>query len=596
MTQITVQKGLFGYDRHYQAAKSTMPAAIPAVKKEMAPEIDMDGPRELGTFETMVKFKVSSLTQVDVYRRNGFKQLFNPNSVSNLLFQDGEGNAYNGHLSPATKRNIERMLQVWLTSIELNVDLKSSRNRVDETTVMPTFVTLTLPSVQMHRDNDIKEHILHPFLNWLKQSSEEYYKRGGMRGQQKGFGVKGYLWRAEAQKGGNIHFHVLCDKYVPWDRIRQKWNECCEKLGYIKGYADAQTYFHRNGFRVDEDVLKNDIKEFKKITRKVQRSRKMPKRVHPVYSSFLETVVKTGAPMQPNLLKAAAREKQKKAYEEGVACGWTNPNSTDIHGIKGLESVSSYVIKYVTKVSKEKPLLPNQELKFNETFKRNCIYTYDCQADPENGTTQKIQVDMQFYKPEFEERKINGRLWGCADIIRGFNIKKGEVVHQEESGYKYVLKEVAPEMDDIDFDKTTDEAYVIPAPTYVKTPVYEMKYFTKILAESVVIAPKNRDQSPIYSPKEVVSQDTSDYLAVLTELIGQNTITAASMRVGESFERMQGKIIPLHPEKLGFMPKKDQKRAIVKHSDILKKYAPELHKEYIAYHAHIFNCMYGIAA
>jgi hypothetical protein len=596
MTQITVQKGLFGYDKHYQAAKSTILAAKPAVKKEMEPEFDMDGPRELGTFETMVKFKVSSLTQVDVYRRNGFKQLFNPNSVSNLLFQDGEGNAYNGHLSPATKRNIERMLQVWLTSIELNVDLKSSRNRVDETAVMPTFVTLTLPSVQMHSDNDIKEHILHPFINWLKQSSDEYYKRGGMRGMQKGFGVKGYFWRAETQQNGNIHFHLLCDKYVPWDRIRQKWNECCESLGYVTTYGYVQTARHKNGFKINNVQLERDIKEFKKIAENVQGTRKMPKKVSTTFASYLESVAKTGAPMHQVILKAVAREKQKITYDEGVKCGWTNPNSTDIHAIKNLGSVTAYVLKYLTKKSKEKPLAPNQELKFNETLNRQCIYTYEYQSDPENGTTQKVEVDFQYYRPKFKERKINGRIWGCADIIRGFKAKKGEIVQQDENGYKYVIEEVPPEMEEIDFDKDTGEAYVIPAPKYIKKPVYEMKYFTKIMAESLVIAPAERNQSPIYTDKEVVCQPTSDYISILTELIGQNTITATSMRVGQSFERMQGKIIPLHPEKLGFKAKKEGQRAIVKHADILKKFAPELHKEYLNYHKHIFTSIYGKAA
>jgi hypothetical protein len=592
MNRTLTQRGLFGTDKQYQLVKATIPEA-----KVAANAYDLsDGPKELGTFETMVKFKVSSLTQVDVYRRNGLKPLSNLNSVSNLLFQDGEGNAYNGRLSPATKRNIERMLQVWLTAIELNVDLKKTRTRVDEDVVLPTFVTLTLPSVQMHRDNDIKELILHPFINWLKQSADEYYKNGGMRGHQKGFGVKGYFWRAEPQENGNIHFHVLCDKYVPWDRIRTKWNECCEKLSYVKGYSDAQRYFHRNGFRIDEDQLKTDIIDLKKLSESVQGTRLMPKKVHPIYASYLKSVVKTGVPMQNSALKAAAKEKQVKAFEAGEACGWSNPNSTDIHSIRGLESVSAYVIKYVTKVSVEKDLPPNQELRFNEDFKRNCIYTYNYQADPESSTTTKTEVDFEYYKPEFEDRKINGRLWGCADIVRGFNAKKGETIQQDENGYKYIMEEVAPEMDDIDFDKKTGEAYVIPPPTFIKKPVYEMKYFTKIMYESLVIAPADRNQSPIYTAKEVVSQETENYLAILTELIGQSTITAASMRVGESFERMQGKIIPLHAEKLGFKPKKEGKRAIVKHSDILKKHAPALHKEYLDYHAHIFKCIYGKAA
>jgi hypothetical protein len=219
---MTIQTGLFGTTRQFLPKKEELAKVDVPAKVQM--EDATDGPRILGTFEGTAKFKNNSLTTVDVYRRNGSKPVDNENRIKNLLNQDENGSAYNGYLSPATKRNLEQMLQVWLTAIEVNVDLKSQRKRVDESEVLPTFVTLTLPSQQIHGDNDLKEVLLHPFLDWLKQSSEEYYKRGGNRGKQKGFDVKGFFWRAEPQKNGNIHFHVLVDRYIPWDRIREKWN------------------------------------------------------------------------------------------------------------------------------------------------------------------------------------------------------------------------------------------------------------------------------------------------------------------------------------------------------------------------------------
>lgn len=41
-----------------------------------------------------------------------------------------------------------------------------------------------------------------------------------------------YIWRAEAQENGNIHFHITTDVYIPQMGLRKDWNSCCDILGY----------------------------------------------------------------------------------------------------------------------------------------------------------------------------------------------------------------------------------------------------------------------------------------------------------------------------------------------------------------------------
>lgn len=79
------------------------------------------------------------------------------------------------------------------------------------------FVTLTLSAAQIHSDKIIKEKLLQPFLRILRNR----YK------------VVNYLWKAEAQDNGNIHFHVTIDRYVHWSELRMIWNTLQESLGYI---------------------------------------------------------------------------------------------------------------------------------------------------------------------------------------------------------------------------------------------------------------------------------------------------------------------------------------------------------------------------
>lgn len=79
------------------------------------------------------------------------------------------------------------------------------------------FITLTLPSKQIHSDNLIISLILSPFLeSWAKH--------------RKGFL---YTWKAEVQANGNIHFHLLTNSFIHYKKLRKRWNKACEKLGYV---------------------------------------------------------------------------------------------------------------------------------------------------------------------------------------------------------------------------------------------------------------------------------------------------------------------------------------------------------------------------
>jgi hypothetical protein len=122
---------------------------------------------------------------------------------------------FKGEISEKSRRKLKRTAQNWLLSIQegkkgnISAHLKQKR--------YITFVTLTLSSKQTHSDNEIKREMLNPFLISAKRQ----------------FGVQEFIWRAESQANGNIHFHLFLDVYIPWVKVRKLWNECQERLGYI---------------------------------------------------------------------------------------------------------------------------------------------------------------------------------------------------------------------------------------------------------------------------------------------------------------------------------------------------------------------------
>ncbi len=84
------------------------------------------------------------------------------------------------------------------------------------------FITLTLCMPQVHDDNTIKKKMLQPFLDTLRKT----------------WNCNRYMWRAESQKNGNIHFHLITDVYIPYWEIAKRWDAIQKSLGYLDRYHE----------------------------------------------------------------------------------------------------------------------------------------------------------------------------------------------------------------------------------------------------------------------------------------------------------------------------------------------------------------------
>lgn len=80
-----------------------------------------------------------------------------------------------------------------------------------------TFITLTLSSPQFNDDKEVKRLLLNDFLIYGKRK----------------WNLVNYVWRAEPQANGNIHFHILSDVFIPHNELREVWNSIQLRHGYI---------------------------------------------------------------------------------------------------------------------------------------------------------------------------------------------------------------------------------------------------------------------------------------------------------------------------------------------------------------------------
>jgi hypothetical protein len=206
------------------------------------------------------------------------------------------------------------------------------------------FITLTLPSLQQHSDQFIKQECLASFLDHMKLH----------------FGMYAYVWKAETQDNGNIHFHITTNVYIDHNDIRQVWNRIIEKYGYIDAYMNAQKSKFADGFKINNSLTwlnkKTGIKEL----------------------------------MPP--------KEQIRRHNIGLRSGWRNPNSTDVHAIKQVSNLAGYLATYMGKKDKIKKSASPE-------LKKEFIIA-------EKDVTKMLALKAAH--PEIFKRPLTGQLWNCS--------------------------------------------------------------------------------------------------------------------------------------------------------------------------------------
>ena len=92
-------------------------------------------------------------------------------------------------------------------------------------------MTFTLSAKQgIHSDYEIKRLLFNSMMISLKRH----------------YGIKHYVWRAEPQKNGRIHFHVVSNQFIHYQELRDEWNNCQKKLGYIDLFNESNHHIDPN--------------------------------------------------------------------------------------------------------------------------------------------------------------------------------------------------------------------------------------------------------------------------------------------------------------------------------------------------------------
>jgi len=267
------------------------------------------------------------------YERDIVAECSKANSIDNL-----QDNRQNGTISDKSSRRLRTALD-WLCVLARDKRVLNKRNKRYYSYKL-AMLTLTLPCQQLHTDKEVKNKLLNQFLTSLRKQ----------------YGLKNYIWRAEKQFNGNIHFHIIIDIYINHAEINHIWNRLLDHYGYIAHYRANMQQHHKAGF--------------------------VP---------------------YAELLKDWPLEKQKEAYVKGFKNNWCNPTSTtDIHSLRKIKNTKAYLAKYLTKEETGSKMLNKAVIDYKQ----------------KNGVQYVAPEVIKSIKSDLAERlKIDGNLWYISQTL-----------------------------------------------------------------------------------------------------------------------------------------------------------------------------------
>ena len=158
-----------------------------------------------------------------------------------LLNLSKKGYINSGTFSVTSKRRILKNISnlVEISNTKRVMDLESKKSFKFKV----SFITLTLSATQIHTDKEIKDEIFIPFLELMSKVHN----------------MSSYVWRAERQRNGNIHFHICTNVYIHYIDLVAKWNRAQNKLHYIDRFETKHKHRKANSVDVHSVIDVNSV-------------------------------------------------------------------------------------------------------------------------------------------------------------------------------------------------------------------------------------------------------------------------------------------------------------------------------------------------
>lgn len=142
---------------------------------------------------------------------------------------------YSGQLSPSAKKRLAKATTLLVQSAKRRWIYNEVSKRYFYHQL--SFITLTVsdPKQKLTGKEAYKKLLSH-FLQWLRRTKQ----------------CNTYIWKAELQANGQIHYHITTPCFINWQEIRDKWNNLQKQNGLLDSYFSKTGHYDANSTDIHE--------------------------------------------------------------------------------------------------------------------------------------------------------------------------------------------------------------------------------------------------------------------------------------------------------------------------------------------------------
>lgn len=157
---------------------------------------------------------------------------------------------YSGEITASTKKRIE-------TAVDVFLQISPSRKIYNPITKRKqqfqlSFITLTISKAEPVSTTEghaaLKVFLQHFKRPWHKRKMSE--------------SIKSYIWKAELQERGQLHYHITTNAWLHLVEIRRTWNDIQKARGWLDSYQKAYGKWDANSTDVHSIYKIKDVRRY----------------------------------------------------------------------------------------------------------------------------------------------------------------------------------------------------------------------------------------------------------------------------------------------------------------------------------------------
>lgn len=170
---------------------------------------------------------------------------------------------YSGKVTPHARKRLRKALDILVQKTELHYV-----NNPFTEKKMPFrmgFITLTIALEKNLKVRESYETLLSKWLRTMKRKQ----------------GMKRYVWKAEYQRRGQVHYHLMTDTFLDARTISSEWNKLQKNAGYLKNFALRNGHFKPPSTHVRSAIDLGEINAYvaKEMCKGVQNQKTTPGKI-----------------------------------------------------------------------------------------------------------------------------------------------------------------------------------------------------------------------------------------------------------------------------------------------------------------------------